>query len=147
MLDTYRIERRIQEIHKRLRFINKEYKPLTKEELTSSKLLNDSAERNIQVAVQACLDIANHIVAALGLDRSFNDTSEVFFELSQEKIIPESLAEKLIKAVGYRNVIVHDYLEVDSNQTYLNIQNNMGDLAEFAKYIAEFLEKTKKTSK
>lgn len=50
-------------------------------------------------------------------------------------------AQDLSKITGYRNVLVHGYLEVDRRQTHLNIQNNLPDLSEFARQIELFSEK------
>ncbi|OGM14742.1 hypothetical protein A3D84_00370 [Candidatus Woesebacteria bacterium RIFCSPHIGHO2_02_FULL_42_20] len=106
--------------------------------------MNSSAEHNLQVAIQACLDIANHIVASLGFSREFDKNSEVFYELAQEDILPGDFADKMISMTGYRNVLVHGYLNVKKGITYDNIQNRLPDLAQFAQYIEKFLEKYEK---
>lgn len=147
MFDISRIHSRIEEINKRLRILNKRFKPLSENELTNDEDLNAAAERHLQIAIQACLDISNHIISALGLERPAQKTSEVFVVLAKEEIIPENLAKKLVKATGYRNVVVHDYLDVNRHETYQNIQKGLPDLTKFAKYIEEFLEKHDKTKK
>lgn len=146
MLDSYRIRTRLKEINKRVRILKEKFKPLSEEELTKDEILNASAERNLQIATQACIDIANHIVAAFALDRSFKDTAEVFASLAQENIIPENFANTMIKITGYRNVLVHGYLEVNRKITYDNIQNRLQDLSKFAQYIEKFLQKNKAKS-
>lgn len=45
------------------------------------------------------------------------------------------------KVTGYRNILIHEYLEVERHQTYLNIQKGLKDLVKFAQEIEEFLEK------
>jgi len=42
-----------------------------------------------------------------------------------------------------RNIIVHGYLDVERHKIYADIQKNLSDIAMFAKYIEEFLEKQK----
>ncbi|EKD57772.1 MAG: hypothetical protein ACD_57C00150G0004 [uncultured bacterium] len=144
MLDTYKVVSRVKEIRKRVRLLEKRFKPLLEEELTKDEVLNSSAEHNLQVAIQACLDIANHIVASLGFSREFDKNSEVFYELAQEDILPGDFADKMISMTGYRNVLVHGYLNVKKGITYDNIQNRLPDLAQFAQYIEKFLEKYEK---
>ena len=78
MLDTYRIERRIQEIHKRLKKLNDKFKPLRESEFVKDDSLNAEAERHLQTAIQACIDIANHIVASLGFKRSLKKQAKSF---------------------------------------------------------------------
>src|SRR3990170_6672779 len=146
VLDTYRIRARIEEINRRLRMLNRDFKPLSEKELTGNETLNAAAERHLQIAVQACLDISNHLIASLGLQRPSEKVSEVFNILATESLIPANLAKRMVRTTGYRNVAVHDYLDVDRHQTYVNIQKHLPDLSLFAKYIEEFLEKqTKKT--
>ncbi len=144
MLDTHRIRTRIKEIRKRLMTLDKNFKDIPEEKFIKDEALNAAAERSLQVAIQACIDIANHIVASLGIDRPIKDTAEVFSSLAGENIIPKGFVETMTEITGYRNVLVHDYLEVDRHITYENIQKRLPDLARFAKHIEEFLEKHNK---
>ena len=141
MLDTYRTRKRIQEIHKRIKKLEEKFKPLGEREFVEDDSLNAEAERHLQVAIQACIDIANHIVASLGLNKKFETVGEVFYELVENGILDGDFANKMVSITGYRNVLVHGYLDVQRKITYDNIQNHLGDLSEFAKYIEEFLEK------
>ena len=143
MLDTYRIKTRLEEIRKRILILEKDFKKIPEEKLIVDENLYASAERHLQVAIQACLDIANHLVAALGLERPKKEAGETFITLAKERIIGQNLAKIMKKVVGYRNILVHEYLEVERHQTYLNIQNGLKDIAEFAQEIEKFLEKRK----
>lgn len=144
MLDTHRIRTRIKEMRRRLIILGKNYKDIPEEKFVKDENLNAAAERSLQVAIQACIDIANHLVSALGLERPSKETAEVFTSLAQEDIVPEKFVQTMKKITGYRNVLVHDYLKVDPHITYQNIQKRLPDLAKFAQYIEEFLEKQKK---
>lgn len=146
MLDSHRVRTRIKEIRKRLTILDKNFKNLSEDELIGDEVLNAAAERSLQIAIQACIDIANHIVASLGLERPAKETAEAFFSLADEDIIPKNFVNTLVKITGYRNILVHGYLDVDRHQTYINIQKHLPDISKFAKYIEIFLEKqTKKT--
>lgn len=144
MLDTLRVRTRIKEVRKRLTILDKNFKNIPEKEFVKDERVNAAAERHLQVAIQACIDIANHIVASLGIERPMKDTAEVFSSLEQEKFIPKRFVETMTKMTGYRNVLVHDYLEVDRHITYQNIQKRLPDLSKFAKYIEEFIEKQEK---
>ena len=143
MLDTYRIRTRIKEIRKRLTILDKNFKGLPESKFLEDERLNAEAERHLQIAIQACIDIANHIVAALGLERPAKETAEAFYSLAKEGIVPDDFVNTMVKITGYRNVLVHGYLEVNRHETYLNIQKRLPDLSKFATYIEEFLEKQK----
>ncbi|OGD92419.1 hypothetical protein A2697_00945 [Candidatus Curtissbacteria bacterium RIFCSPHIGHO2_01_FULL_41_44] len=144
MLDTYRIRARIKEIRKRITTLDKNFKGIPQEQFLQDETANAAAERNLQIAIQACLDIANHIVAALGLERPIKETAEAFVSLAQEKIIPETFVDTMVKITGYRNILVHGYLDVNRHITYDNIRNHLVDLSKFARYIENFLERQAK---
>ena len=144
MLDTYRTKTRIKEIRKRVTFLDKNFKPIHENRFIKDDRLNAEAERHLQIAIQAAIDIANHIVAALGLDRSFRETAEVFASLAKENIIPPEFIDAMVKITGYRNILVHGYMDVNRKITYENIQKHLPDLAKFAQYIEKFLEKRSK---
>lgn len=141
MLDTYKIKTRLEELRKRILILRRDFSVLNEETLLKDENLYASAERHLEIAIQACLDIANHIVSSLGLERPKQKPAEVFQTLARENIIETDLAELLVQAVGYRNILVHEYLVVDRHQTYLNIQNGLNNLVEFGRQIEKFLEK------
>lgn len=141
MLDTYRIKTRIEEIRKRVQILEKDFRLLSEEKLVTEENLYAAAERHLEVAIQACLDIANHLVSALGLERPKKEASEVFFTLAKEKIIPADLAKIMKSVTGYRNIVIHEYLEVKRHFTYQYIQEGLFDLSNFAQAIEKFLEK------
>jgi len=141
MLDIYKIQTRIEEMRRRVCLLEKDFKKIPEHKLITNENLYASAERHLEVAIQACLDIANHIVAALGLERPKKEAGEAFLSLAKEKIISQDLAKTMKKVVGYRNILVHEYLEIERHQTYLNIQKGLKDLVKFAKKIEDFLEK------
>lgn len=80
-------------------------------------------------------------MAAYGLERPTKETAEVFVALGKEKIIPENFVDTMIRMTGYRNVLVHGYLEVDRHQTYINLQKHLPDISKFIKYIEEFIQR------
>lgn len=141
MLDTTRIKSRFVELRKRLVELETKFKPLSEEKLVTDETLYNAAEHHLQVAIQICLDVANHLVSGLGLPAPKKQASEVFFTLAKEGIISEKLASIMKLIVGYRNIIIHEYLEVERHYTYENIQSGLRDLSQFAKEIEMFLEK------
>ena len=69
-------------------------------------------EHTLQIAIQAALDVASHIVSdrRLGEPRT---NRELFDLLARDGWIPDALAESVRKMVGFRNVLVHGYDDVD----------------------------------
>lgn len=147
MLDTLRIKRHLKELRKRLLELESKFKPLSEEELITDETCYNAAEHHLQIAIQNCLDIANHIVAALGLPSPKKEANEAFFTLAKERIISSKMAQVMKDIIGYRNVVIHEYLEVERHYTYKNIQAGLGDLAEFGRQIEKFLARKEKFDK
>lgn len=73
--------------------------------------VQDILSHNLEKAVQICIDIASHICASHG--RAPQTSSEAFLILAELGLIDKALADKLVLAVGFRNVSVHEYAEID----------------------------------
>ena len=97
-------------------------------------LLQDAIALNLQRACEQCVDLANHTIKSkkLGLPK---ESKESFQLLSQNKIIPGPLADKLQKMVGFRNVLVHEYQKLDLNLLVDVIENHLDDLLDFTNFI------------
>lgn len=87
------------------------------------------AERHLQLAEQACIDIGLHIAAEAGLNPT--DYKDIFAKLSQAKLIDADLATWLQGAAGQRNVLVHAYDEVDDEKIWAAL-GELGRFVEFA---------------
>lgn len=120
----------------------KELGKLPMKEFVSDFKATGSAERLLQISIEACLDIGNHIISRCGLERP-REYKDVFIILGREGILPYVFAEKLIPMVKFRNRLVHLYWKVDETEVYEIIQNNLKDMEEFVQHIAGFLEKEK----
>lgn len=71
------------------------------------------AERNLQLAIQACMDIGSYIIARQNL--TIPDSEEnTFVVLAQADIITRTLANRIKGMVRFRNILVHDYMDIDS---------------------------------
>ncbi|MBI4374180.1 MAG: DUF86 domain-containing protein [Deltaproteobacteria bacterium] len=97
-----------------------------------------AAERGLHLAVEAVLDIGNHILVSYFNDRPAN-YKEIITHLARQKVLSEKLLKQFDRLSGFRNVLVHDYLRVDPDIIYDRIQNRLGDFEEFQKEIALWL--------
>jgi len=97
-------------------------------------------ERGLQLAIQNVIDISSHILSALGKNKC-EDYTEVIDRLGAEGIIPMDFARKIRGMVGLRNILVHDYLEIDLKQVYKNFQDQLNDFNAFIRHITSFIEK------
>jgi uncharacterized protein YutE (UPF0331/DUF86 family) len=85
---------------------------------------------NLQQAVQRCIDIAAHIVSEEGYGVP-GSTSEMFYLLEDNGIIEKALTEKMVQAIGFRNLIAHEYEKIDVGRVFLTARENAQDLVVF----------------
>ena len=95
-----------------------------------------NAERQLQVAIQAVIDIGNHVISDMDLGTA-KDYKDIFRILATHKIVSAALAKRLSAMSGLRNVLVHDYLDVDLKIVWRILKK---DLADFETFIAAILK-------
>ena len=59
--------------------------------------------------------------------------------LGENKVVPVDLAKKMAPLAGLRNILVHDYLEIDLKRIYEFLRNDLSDFSEFGKYISRYV--------
>ncbi len=85
---------------------------------------------NLMQAIQGCTDLAAHIVSDEGYGMA-GSMHEFFYLLCGRGIISVRLQESMIKAVGFRNLIVHEYAKLDLERVYEIATDGLNDLEEF----------------
>jgi uncharacterized protein YutE (UPF0331/DUF86 family) len=97
----------------------------------------DATRYRLQLAVQVCIDLAAHLVARSG--RRIPDRyKDLFTDLVADGLEPK-LASRLSEAAGFRNVIVHDYLDVDDEVVWGSL-DHLDDLRDFAGFVVAQLD-------
>lgn len=94
----------------------------------------DSIILNLQRACEASIDLAMHVVAEkkLGLPQTSRDA---FLLLETEGIILVSLSKRMQRMVGFKNIAVHDYQEINLSILHKIIENHLDDFLQFTKAI------------
>lgn len=96
-------------------------------------LRQDAIAINMQRACEQAIDLANHLVKTrkLGIPK---DSRDSFHLLIDDQIIPESLDDNMIKMIGFRNVLVHQYQQLDLGLMVDVIENHLDDLLLFTEH-------------
>lgn len=94
---------------------------------------------NLQMAVQSCIDIAAHIVSEQGFGVP-GSTSELFYLLEENEYLDHKTTENMVKSVGFRNLVVHEYGKLELNQVLEVAQEGIRDLDGFLVSILNKLE-------
>ena len=92
--------------------------------------IHDLAARYLHLAAEAALDLANHWIADRGL-RTPDSNRDSFTVLEEAGELDVVLAERMRGWAGFRNVLVHEYINIDHRIAYAAIRDELDDLAEF----------------
>ena len=102
-----------------------------REEFITDYRIYGLAERYLQMAIEACLQICGTLVASLGLRRP-EGYHELLSIVAGQQIIPQALAYRLEILTNLRDVLVHDSSTLDRDLLYDHIQQRVDDLKTFA---------------
>ena len=89
---------------------------------------------NLQRACEAVIDIAMYIVGTrkLGLPQT---KKEAFQKLYENNLIDKTMCSNMEHMIGFRNIAVHDYKNIDEDILIDVIENHLSDLEEFSRKI------------
>ncbi len=90
-------------------------------------------------AIEACVDVAQHICAAEGWGPPA-DNGDAVRLLGEHGVLTVQLATSVRRAVGFRNVLVHEYIEVD-DAIVVSRLGALSDLEEFVAEVAAYVTK------
>ncbi|HVE97541.1 MAG TPA: DUF86 domain-containing protein [Pseudonocardiaceae bacterium] len=88
-------------------------------------------------AIEACVDVAQHLCASEGWGPP-RDNGDAVRTLGLHEVLSPDLAEQMRRAVGFRNVLVHDYIDVDDEIVLARLAD-LRDLDEFVAEVTEWL--------
>jgi len=120
---------KIQTIERCLKRIREEYIGSEKE-FESNYTKQDSVILNLERASQASIDIATHIIKnkRLGVP---NRSRELFDMLLKANIISQNSCKQMQNMVGFRNIAVHDYQNLNIEIVISIVQKHLGDFEGF----------------
>jgi len=109
-----------------------------REEFMSDAEHYGSAERFLQLTIESITDMGNHVIAdiELGVVNSYSDIPLI---LSQHGYLSDELRETWIRMIGFRNTLVHEYIDIDRDIVYNVLQNNLQDIEKLKMVFAQFL--------
>lgn len=113
--------------------------PASAELLIGDYDLQDIIVLNLERSVQVCVDIGLHIIS--DLEVSVPETMANTFEvLKRAGCLDATVAERMIKAVGFRNTAVHAYQEIDWQIVYRIITEHLDDFRDFARQMLQLID-------
>jgi len=97
-----------------------------------------TAERYLHLSIECLLDIGNHIISDRGY-RKPETYAEIFQILKEERVISAKMLKDLEGMAAFRNILVHDYFQLDLDKVYRIIQEKIKVMEKIARVYAELL--------
>ena len=124
----------IELIEKKLAFIEtcvRELRALCRPENIEQDVREERfAAHTLQIAIQAALDVASHIVSDQRLGEP-ESNRELFQKLADAGWVAPQLITPLRDMAGFRNVVVHGYQRVNPAAVREVVENHLDDLLNF----------------
>ena len=113
-------------------------RPAELSQLVNDQDLQDILVLNLTRAVQLCVDIGSHIISATE-EPVPGTMGDVFSSLCELKAISPLTSDAMRKAVGFRNVVVHNYDKINWEITFAICHKSLPD---FKRFVTEILDYT-----
>lgn len=133
-------------VEKRLRLLESYLKKLyairqriTLEEFLADDDTQDIVERNLHLAIEAVLDVGQHIIASSGW-KPAEDYASIFEILARQHVISQGVLVRVRGMAGFRNLLVHEYTDIDHYQVFAILKDHLDDLAGLARQYQRFLD-------
>ena len=117
----------------------REKTPATKEQFLEDYDSQDLVMKNLERAVQVCVDVANHILS----DKDSPPPASMamaFSFLNRKAVLNRELADKMQSTVGLRNLAVHEYESLDYGRIYDSVTAGLGVFEDYARAILTYLK-------
>jgi uncharacterized protein YutE (UPF0331/DUF86 family) len=103
----------------------------------------DLAQHHLRLALEGIFHISSHILSRMPGSRAV-EYKEIARKMGETKIVPRDFAEKaLVPMAGMRNMLVHQYSDLDTARLYGIIKNHRCDIETFLTHIGNFLKDPK----
>jgi uncharacterized protein YutE (UPF0331/DUF86 family) len=137
VIDRHKVEDRIDRIRRYQRDL-RDFGNISRGDFRGNRERQYAVLHAMQNAIEACIEIASHIVSAdqLGAPR---DYASLFTLLEQNRILPTSVADQMRQMARFRNRIVHLYWDVDLDLVYDYLTQRLGDFEQYLSHVERYL--------
>lgn len=98
-----------------------------------------AVERGLQLCAQNVLDVATHLAVSHGHDTP--DYAAAVDALQHIGVLPAAFTARFRGIAGFRDVLVHGYLDVALTRAHALLNERLDDFAELASHVDTFLSR------
>lgn len=135
LVDPDRVRTKLGHLEEYLRGLS-EQQDVSREEYLRDRDRRDIVERRFEKAIQACIDVAAHVVATEGY-REPTDYGDFFRVLEENGVLSSDLADRMVEMAGFRTVLAHEYARIDDERVFEQLQD-IEHFREFAGVVTAF---------
>ncbi len=101
--------------------------------------IQDIVLHNLQLAIQGCIDVGSHVISdeGWGVAGSLN---EIFYILRDKGVIKVDLTKRMVSMIGFRNVLVHEYEDINLDIVYNILHHHLRDINEYLLAIVNYFK-------
>ena len=138
MVDRVLLLRKLAELEEYLKQI-RDYANITIEQYSSDWRIQRIVERTLQIMIETCVDIAGHIISDRGY-RIPNSYAATFRILYENNKLGKDLFETMEKMAKFRNIVVHNYDEVNAAIVVNILRRHLDDFLTYKNAILSILK-------
>jgi len=130
------IERRLDELMERLARLEP-LKTKDRSAFDEDPYLRDIVERNLEVAIQCIIDICHRLISIENFQKPTNYYQSILI-MGEMGVLPIEFSKHLAPIAGFRNILIHEYIQIDWDYVIFYLQN-LHDFELFAEKIRLWL--------
>ena len=135
MVDEVRVRRLLRQAMDTVAFLDEEAAAAAS--IRSERRWLDSIKYNFIAAIECCVDVGQHLCAVQGWGPPATN-ADTFRILADHEVINRDVAERMARASGFRNVLVHEYVAIRNDVVVANLART-SDIRDFVGAVADWL--------
>ncbi len=144
MLDHELIQRKVKLIQEDLSLLE----PMADysfDQIAKDQAKYDAVERRLERIITRAIDVNRHVIAELGKgNESVRTYQDTFLRLADIGVYSEKFAKEIAPSAGLRNILVHEYDEVDPRLVFQSMGKALFQYAKYCDYLLKLIAKGRK---
>ncbi len=140
MIDSTLVLRKLSELDETAKQLS-EFASITIADYRADWKTRRIVERSLQIMLEVCADIANHIVSDEGL-RAPTSYTDTFAVLGEAGVIDTEIEKRLREMAKFRNILVHGYDKIDEAIVVNILHKHLPDFSTYRDAIITYLKRT-----
>lgn len=118
----------------------KGYSDISREEYKQNLMQKRAIERVMQLIVEVATDINNMLLKMQGKPGA-SDYFNSFIDVAEEGVMPLEFALEIAPSTGLRNIIVHEYEQINDDIVYASIEFFLKYYKQYIKLVADYINR------